>query len=126
VAAEVEEEADSQSGCFQVVEELGLFLSGEMVDRLDFDDYPFAADEVGKVFPGQGLPFVIDVERLFGFKGNCAGCQFEGGWPIFLRWHGRVALALFLRVQECSFLSPVVVKRAADSFLFQLPYDLRR
>ena len=37
VAAEVEEKADFESGCFEIVEDLGVFLSSEFIERFHLD-----------------------------------------------------------------------------------------
>ena len=77
VAAEVEEEADSEAGGFEIVEELGVFVAGELVERLQLDDDLPVTYEVDLVFLGKAMPFVGDVERFFGFKRYAAGAQFD-------------------------------------------------
>jgi len=77
VAAEVEEQADCKTGGLEIVEELGVFIAGELVECLQLDDNLTETYEVGVVFLGEGLSLVVDVERYFGLKGDVAGGQFE-------------------------------------------------
>ena len=58
VAAEVEEEADSEAGGFEIVEELGVFAAGELVERFQLDDDLTETQEVGGVVLFGGLSFV--------------------------------------------------------------------
>ena len=77
VAAEVEEKAYLKSRCLQVVENLGLFLSGELIERLHLNNDLPITDEVGIVFLGEAATLVVDVEWLFGLIRNPSSVQFE-------------------------------------------------
>ena len=68
--AEVDEEADLMSGCFEVVDELGFFGAGEVFGGFEFDDDGVVAEEVDSVFFGEGVAAVVDGEFLLGGEGD--------------------------------------------------------
>lgn len=45
-AAKVDEQTDSQTGCFQVIEKLGFFAPSELVKGLEFNNDLLIADNI--------------------------------------------------------------------------------
>lgn len=75
MVAEVDNHADSEAGCFEIVMHLGAMLVGQGRESLDFKDDSLEQDEVWFVYLNKRMPFVCDLQ--FGLSLNS---MFKHSW----------------------------------------------
>ena len=66
-SSEVDEEAFGEARGFEVVDDLGFFVSGEGLERFQFDDYVAETNEVCAVYALKFFALVADDEVAFAF-----------------------------------------------------------
>src|SRR5687768_9622468 len=75
--AEVDDQSDAQSRCFQVVQHLRFFADSDLIDRLQFDEDSLKANEVGAECLFQHTLLELDVKRYLPVERNAAVTEFE-------------------------------------------------
>src|SRR5271157_1252135 len=77
-SAEVQQEANRQAGCFQVVQDLGLMDRAQLGQGFQFDDDRLETEEIGLVEGAELSPLVDNRELDLPLKGDPDQSQLDG------------------------------------------------
>jgi hypothetical protein len=75
--AKVHEKAKLKFAGFQVIENLSAMLVSELSDSLQFDDYFFVADKIGKIFLRQDSTSILEGQSRLRDYWNTAMLEFN-------------------------------------------------